>query len=54
MAVMENKILALGGYVEKEHEATTLVKEYDLETKTWSLARSLLYPRAGHDDINNW
>ena len=60
MAVMENKILALGGYVEKEYEATTLVEEYDLETKTWRMARSLLYPRAGHavaavpSDINNW
>ena len=60
MAVMENKILALGGHVEKEYEATTLVEEYDLETKTWRMAMSLLYPRAGHavaavpSDINNW
>ena len=61
MAVMETKILAFGGLRNGGgSDGTDTVEEYDLETQTWTLARSMIYPRQGHavtaipSDLNNW
>ena len=59
LAVMEKQIFAFGGYAANQDKGSDNVEEFDIETGTWNMTRSMMYRRAGHgvsavpSDINN-